>query len=120
LVQAIAEVAGFLAETPSRHSEALAMETATAILLAQNAQENIQYLGGSFSHQVDVMVARIQGCLRGSPPQPGSELPSLDEISRQAQEKMLVGQVARRSRVTLHKSNRFSMHSSAMPTSVPN
>jgi chemosensory pili system protein ChpA (sensor histidine kinase/response regulator) len=95
LVQAIAEVASFLAETPSRHSEALAMETATAILLAQNAQENIQYLGGSFSHQVDVMVARIQGCLRGSPPQPGSELPSLDEISRQAQEKMLVGQVAR-------------------------
>jgi chemosensory pili system protein ChpA (sensor histidine kinase/response regulator) len=85
----------FSPKAPSRHSEALAMETATAILLAQNAQENIQYLGSSFSHQVDVMVARIQGCLRGNPPQPGSELPSLDEMSRQAQEKMLVGQVAR-------------------------
>jgi chemosensory pili system protein ChpA (sensor histidine kinase/response regulator) len=52
---------------PSRHSEALAMETATAILLAQNAQENIQYLGSSFTHQVDVMVARIRGCIRRNP-----------------------------------------------------
>ncbi|MBL8395071.1 MAG: Hpt domain-containing protein [Candidatus Accumulibacter sp.] len=95
LVQAIAEVASFLGQTPARHSEPLAMENATAILLAQTAQENIQYLGSSFTHQVDVMVARIHDCIAGTPLRPGSELPSLDEISRQAQEKMLVGQVAR-------------------------
>ncbi|MBK7955296.1 MAG: Hpt domain-containing protein [Candidatus Accumulibacter sp.] len=95
LAQAIAEVASLLTQTPARHSDALAMETATAILLAQNAQENIQYLGSSFSHQVDVMVDRVQGCIAGNPPRPGSELPSLDEMSRRAQEKMLVGQVAR-------------------------
>ena len=95
LVHTIADVAGLLAHTPSRHSEALAMETATAILLAQNAQENIQYLDQSFSHQVDIMVGRLRDCIAGTPPQPGSELPSLDEMSRQAQEKLLVGQVAR-------------------------
>ncbi|WP_288132031.1 Hpt domain-containing protein [Accumulibacter sp.] len=95
LVQAIAEVAGLLTQSPSRHTEALAMETATAILLAQNAQENIQYLGSSFSHQVDVMVERLQGCIAGNPPRPESELPSLDEMSRLAQERMLVAQVAR-------------------------
>jgi len=95
LADVISEVAGLLGQTPSRHNEALAMETATAILLAQNAQENIQYLDQSFSHQVDVMVARLRGCLAGVPPQPGSEIPSLDEMSRLAQEKLLVGQVAR-------------------------
>jgi len=95
LVEVISEVAGLLAQAPSRHNEALAMETATAILLAQNAQENIQYLDQSFSHQVDVMVARLRDCIAGVPPQPGSEIPSLDEMSRLAQEKLLVGQVAR-------------------------
>ncbi len=95
LVQAIGEVASLLAQTPARHNEALAMETATAILLAQNAQENIQHLDRSFSHQVDVMVDRLRGCISGTPPQPESEIPSLDEMSRLAHEKLLVGQVAR-------------------------
>ncbi len=95
LTGVINDVATLLAQTPSRHNEALAMETATAILLAQNAQENIQYLDRSFTHQVDVMVSRLRDCLAGNPPQPGSELPSLDEMSRLAQEKLLVGQVAR-------------------------
>jgi chemosensory pili system protein ChpA (sensor histidine kinase/response regulator) len=95
LVQAIGEVAEFLLKAPIKHSEALAMETATAILLALNAQGNIQYLDGSFTHQVNVMVDRIHGCLSGKPLSPESELPSLDEMSRQAQEKLLISQVAR-------------------------
>ncbi|MCM8594428.1 Hpt domain-containing protein [Accumulibacter sp.] len=95
LVGALDEVADALSTTPSRHSEALAMETATAILLAQSAQEKVEYLGADFSHQVGVMVARIQACLAGAPPQPGSELPVLDDMSRQAQEKLLFSQVAR-------------------------
>ncbi|RDE50206.1 MAG: response regulator [Candidatus Accumulibacter meliphilus] len=95
LVQAIGEVAEFLLKAPIKHSEALAMETATAILLALNAQGNIQYLDSSFTHQVNVMVDRIHGCLSGKPLSPESELPSLDEMSRQAQEKLLISQVAR-------------------------
>ena len=95
LGQAIANAANWLAEQPSRHSEALAMEIATAILLANNAQENFTRLGNDFAHQVDVMVARLHGFLAGNPPEPGSEVPLLDEMSRQAQEKLLVGQVAK-------------------------
>ena len=95
LAQAIAAAARWLGEDSRRHADALAMEIATAILLAQNAQENFRHLGGDFAHQVDVTVARIHGCLAGNPPQPGSEIPLLDEMSRQAQEKLLVGQVAK-------------------------
>ncbi len=95
LSQAIANAANWLAEKPSRHSEALAMEIATAILLAQNAQENFTRLGPDFAHQVDVMVARLHGFLAENPPEPGSEVPLLDEMSRQAQEKLLIGQVAK-------------------------
>lgn len=95
LAQAIASAANWLAEQPTRHSESLAMEIATAILLTQNAQENFHRLGADFAHQVDVMVARIHGCIAENPPLPGSEVPALDEMSRQAQEKLLIGQVAK-------------------------
>ena len=95
LAQAIAAAAKWLADDGSRHSEALAMEIATAILLTQNAQENFQRLGNDFAHQVDVTVARIHGCIAGNLPPPGSEIPLLDEMSRQAQEKLLIGQVAK-------------------------
>jgi chemosensory pili system protein ChpA (sensor histidine kinase/response regulator) len=95
LAQAIATAARWLTEKPSRHSESLAMEIATAILLTQNAQENFQRLGSDFAHQVDVMVERIHGCIAENPPMPGSEVPELDEMSRQAQEKLLIAQVAK-------------------------
>jgi chemosensory pili system protein ChpA (sensor histidine kinase/response regulator) len=95
LAQAIAATANWLAEKPARHGEAVAMEIATAILLTQNAQENFHRLGRDFAHQVDVMVARLHGCVEGHPPLPGSEIPLLDEMSRQAQEKLLIGQVAK-------------------------
>ena len=95
LSQAITAAANWLSEDSSRHSDVLAMEIATAILLAQNAQEKFQTLGGDFAHQVDVTVARIHGCIAGSSPQPDSEIPLLDEMSRRAQEKLLIGQVAK-------------------------
>ena len=95
LAQAILAAATWLAEDSSRHSEAFAMEMATAVLLTKNALENLQVLGADFAHQVDVTVARIHGCMAGNPPQPGSEIPLLDEMSRQAQEKLLVSQVAK-------------------------
>jgi len=45
LGQAISAAANWLADDASRHSDAMAMEMATAILLAQNAQTNYQRLG---------------------------------------------------------------------------
>lgn len=95
LAQAIQAGAAWLGDDPSRHGEPLAMEMATALLLADMAQENYARLGGDFAHQVDVTVARLHGCMAGTPPVEGSELPELDEMSRLAQEKLLLSQVAR-------------------------
>jgi chemosensory pili system protein ChpA (sensor histidine kinase/response regulator) len=95
LVKSIVAAANWLAEDAGRHSDALAMEIATAILLTQSAAKNIGRLGQDFAHQVDVTVERIHACIAGRPPQAGSEIPLLDEMSRQAQEKLLVAQVAK-------------------------
>ncbi|MBL8432718.1 MAG: Hpt domain-containing protein [Dechloromonas sp.] len=95
LGQGFGAVASWLAESPDRHNDMVAMEVATAILLLQNAQENFRRLGMDFAQQVDLMVARLYACIAGSPPGGNQELPLLDEMTRRAQEKLLVGQVAR-------------------------
>jgi len=95
LGQGFAALAAWLAEDSRRHNDAVAMEVATAILLLQNAQENFRRLGTDFAQQVDLMVARLYACIAGKPAGGNEELPLLDEMTRRAQEKLLVGQVAR-------------------------
>ncbi|HNL20883.1 MAG TPA: Hpt domain-containing protein, partial [Rhodocyclaceae bacterium] len=95
LGQGLAAIANWLVEQPSRQSEAVAMEVATAILLLQNAQENFRRLGTDFAQQVDLMVARLHACIAGRPTDTGDAVPLLDEMTRRAQEKLLIGQVAR-------------------------
>ncbi|HRH13914.1 MAG TPA: Hpt domain-containing protein [Azonexus sp.] len=95
LGQGFSALASWLAEAPDRQSDAVAMEMATAILLLQNAQENFRRLGTDFAQQVDLMVARLHACIAGAPVGGNNELPLLDEMTRRAQEKLLVGQVAR-------------------------
>lgn len=95
LAQAIVAAARWLVEAPTRHSDALATEVATALLLAQNAQENFAQLGSEFASQVDVTVARIHACMADNPPPPGSGIAQLDEMSREAQGKLQDQQAAR-------------------------
>ncbi len=95
LGQGLAAIANWLAEQPSRQSEGVAMEVATAVLLLQNAQENFRRLGTDFAQQVDLMVARLHACIAGRPAESGDAVPLLDEMTRKAQEKLLIGQVAR-------------------------
>lgn len=95
LGQGLGAMANWLMENPSRHSDAVAMEVATAILLLHNAQENFRHLGTDFAQQVDLMVARLHGCIAGKPLESDEAIPLLDEMTRRAQEKLLVGQVAR-------------------------
>ena len=85
LAQAFAAIANWLAETPSRHADSIAMEVATAILLLQSAMEHFRHLGTDFAQQVDLMVARLYGCIAGNPVS-DQGLPALDEMTRQAQE----------------------------------
>ena len=95
LGQGLGALVSWLVEDPKRHNDSVAMEMATAILLMENAQENFHRLGTDFAQQVDLMVARLYACIAGIPAAGNDELPLLDEMTRRAQERLLVGQVAR-------------------------
>jgi chemosensory pili system protein ChpA (sensor histidine kinase/response regulator) len=94
LGQGLGAIANWLSDDASRFNDTVAMEVATTILLLENAQENFQRLGTDFAQQVDLMVARLYACIAGRPV-PESGIPLLDEMTRRAQEKLLIGQVGR-------------------------
>ncbi len=94
LLQQINAGAEALAATPEKMNEAVAMEMATTLLLAENTLEN--YLGATdeFSRQSDIQTRRLQASLQGTLDEVEiADIPLLDEISRQAQEKLLLAQV---------------------------
>jgi len=74
-------------------SDALAMEFATALLLAESAFENFSNLSADFASQVDAMLSRLDAAQAGHAPTRGA--PALDEMSRRAQERVLLSQVMR-------------------------
>jgi len=95
---ALAKLTGALAERlgamPAEGvAEPLAMEFATALLLAEGAFENFSNLAADFDSQVDAMLARLDAAQAGKPAAQGA--PMLDEMSRRAQERVLLGQVMR-------------------------
>jgi chemosensory pili system protein ChpA (sensor histidine kinase/response regulator) len=81
------------AKPPQGASEPVAMEFATALLLAESAFENFGNLSPDFASQVDAMLARLAAVQTGEAPAQGA--PALDEMSRRAQERVLLGQVMR-------------------------
>ncbi|PWB49288.1 MAG: hybrid sensor histidine kinase/response regulator [Nitrosomonadales bacterium] len=94
LLQQINAGAEALASAPGIMNEMVAMEMATALLLAENNLEN--YLGATaeFSRQSEVQTRRLQASLQGTLDEEEiADIPLLDEISRQAQEKLLLAQV---------------------------
>ena len=78
-------------------SEPLAMEFATALLLAESAFENFGNLSRDFDAQVDAMLARLSSANAGQ----AAGAPVLDEMSRRAQERVLLSQVLREVQVNL-------------------
>lgn len=74
-------------------SEPLALEFATALLLAESAFENFSNLSPDFASQVDAMLSRLDAAQAGHAPSQGA--PALDEMSRRAQERVLLSQVMR-------------------------
>jgi len=74
--------------------EALAMEYATGLLLAESAVESFASLGAEFPRQVEAMIARLDAAEQNRPVA-GAGAPMLDEMARRAQERLLLAQVAR-------------------------
>jgi chemosensory pili system protein ChpA (sensor histidine kinase/response regulator) len=103
LAAEIATVAAALSGAPEKMNESIGMETATALLLAENAVDNFVRLDHEFGHQVEVMVARLKACIAGTGVEGIAEIPLLDEMSRRAQEKLLMTQVVSEIKNNLHQ-----------------
>lgn len=91
LASAIASVAAHVAEKPGNVTESIALELATALLLAEHAIDSFARLSPEFPQQVMAMGSRLSACLAGQVPEVPP--PVLDEMSRKAQERMVMAQV---------------------------
>ncbi len=91
LASAIASVAVHLADKPGNVTESIALELATALLLAEHAVDSFARLSPEFPQQVMAMGSRLSACLSGQVPEVPP--PVLDEMSRKAQERMVMAQV---------------------------
>jgi chemosensory pili system protein ChpA (sensor histidine kinase/response regulator) len=94
LLGAIHETSRWLRKDPLQHNDAVAMELATALLLADNAVENFARLDEAFPHQVEIVDLRLAALRRGET-LAAQDLPMLGEMSHLAQEKLLLAQVVR-------------------------
>jgi len=91
LTRDIAAVASWIGDAADRATDSIAMEVATALLLVENAVENFGALSEEFAQQAELMHGRLQAALKGEVLQAGA--PVLDEMSRRAQERLLMAQV---------------------------
>ncbi len=100
LTAAILQQTDQLRRDPARHNEAMALEIATALVLAESALGDFQSLDSEFAHSTDIVVNRLAALGRGE--ELGlMELPHLDAMSRRAQERLLLESVAREIRSNL-------------------
>ncbi len=83
-------------------SDAVAMEYATAILLAESAVETRGSLADNFPEQVAAMLSRLDAAQAGRPIPAATGL-LIDEIFRRAQERILIAQVAREMQANLRR-----------------
>jgi len=90
LTDAVAEIAEWLVSNRNSMNEGIALEVATVLLMLESALAEAR---GQFSEQARVLRQRLKDCMLGKvqPPPPG--IPLLDEITRKAQERLLMNQV---------------------------
>ena len=88
----LVEVGNALKAEPREPSDALALETATALLMAKDALDNYYHLGADFKSLAETAVVRVAAALKGQPiPDEGAT--QLAEVSRAAQEKLVLFQL---------------------------
>ncbi|OGA27584.1 MAG: hypothetical protein A3I01_03630 [Betaproteobacteria bacterium RIFCSPLOWO2_02_FULL_65_24] len=93
LARELAVLATWLSSNTSKMSEAIALEVATALLLLENALANLASLGADFVEQSQFVCARLKGCVLGKLLRTAPTIPLLDEMSRKAQERLVLSQV---------------------------
>ena len=93
LARELALLATWLSSNTSKMSEAIALEVAMALLLLENALANFASLGADFTQQSQFVCARLKACVLGKLLRTAPTIPLLDEMSRKAQERLVVSQV---------------------------
>lgn len=84
--------------------ETVAIEMATALLLAENALENFTQFSDELAKQLEIQTRRMSAVLSGHPEEvDAAGIPHLGEISRKAQEKLLMAQVAQEIQANLRR-----------------
>src|SRR5712691_11497495 len=97
----VAEVAAWLTSNRENMNEAVALEVATALLLFENALAGFAHLSGEFAQQAQLLRSRLEDCILGKLRRTAPEIPLLDEMSRKAQERLLMNQVVSEMRANL-------------------
>jgi len=97
----VAEVATWLTSNRGSMSETVALEVATALLLLENAFAGLAHLSGEFAQQAQLLRSRLEDCMLGKLRRGAPEIPLLDEMSRKAQERLLMNQVVSEMRANL-------------------
>jgi chemosensory pili system protein ChpA (sensor histidine kinase/response regulator) len=97
----VAGVGAWLTSNRENMSEAVALEVATALLLLENALAGFANLSGEFAQQAQLLRSRLKDCMLGKLRRTAPEIPLLDEMSRKAQERLLMNQVVSEMRANL-------------------
>ena len=93
------------AQSDQGAGEVVAMEVATALLLAENVLENFAQFGEQLAKQLEIQTQRMTAVLGGRLEEiAAAEIPYLGDISRKAQEKLLLAQVAQEILANLRRS----------------
>ncbi|HEX3096883.1 MAG TPA: Hpt domain-containing protein [Usitatibacter sp.] len=99
----LTEVAPLLKAKAIPPSESQALEVATAMLFLESALENYSRLGADFGRQAATVAERLKSALAGESLAPVDAIEGglLDEMTRRAQEKLLIFQVGQEVQVNL-------------------
>ncbi len=100
----LATIAAYLVTNPSKMSEPLGMEVATALLVMENAVENHARLTPEFNAQARVMLARLGAAAFGKlSPDVTLSLPLIEDMTRRATERLAVDGTVAEMQANLHK-----------------
>jgi chemosensory pili system protein ChpA (sensor histidine kinase/response regulator) len=103
LLHVIATAGAQLRKSAAPLTESQGLEVATALLFAESSLENYFRLSTDFSAQVATVTTRVQGALTGATlaALDPSANPLMDDITKRAQERMLIFQVGQEVQVNL-------------------
>ena len=103
VVQTMGTVGAHLRKTEVPASEAQALEMATALLFIESSLENYFHQSTDFGAQARNVVARLKGAMTGAalPPAAAGSSALMDDMSKRAQERMLMFQVGQEVQVNL-------------------